>query len=85
MLGVSANYMKPSFPSVTFPNHYTMVTGLNPESHGIVGNTFIDPATGEEFNYQIAEHSMQPKWWSAAEPIWVSLEDKGIPTAIHMW
>jgi len=40
--GVSPRYMLPSFPSVTFPNHYTLVTGLHPESHGVVGNSFWD-------------------------------------------
>lgn len=37
--GVSAEAMRPSFPSITFPNHYTLVTGLRPDHHGIVGNT----------------------------------------------
>ena len=41
--------MTPSFPSVTFPNHFTLVTGLYPESHGIVGNQFWDPKLAEEF------------------------------------
>lgn len=41
--GVSPKWMHPSFPSVTFPNHYTLATGLYPESHGVVGNTFWDP------------------------------------------
>lgn len=76
--------MKPSFPSVTFPNHYTMMTGLHPESHGIVGNSFYDPTLEEEFYYTNPEHSMQAKWWSA-EPLWVTAEDQGVRTAIHMW
>src|SRR6201996_329187 len=41
--GVKAPYMLPSFPSVTFPNHYTLVTGLYPSHHGLVDNTFYDP------------------------------------------
>ena len=47
--GVSPRYMLPSFPSVTFPNHFTLVTGLYPESHGVVGNQFWDPDFQEEF------------------------------------
>ena len=47
--GVSPLYMMPSFPSVTFPNHFTLATGLYPEAHGVVGNTFWDPALQEEF------------------------------------
>ncbi|EQL37463.1 ectonucleotide pyrophosphatase/phosphodiesterase family member 1/3, variant 1 [Blastomyces dermatitidis ATCC 26199] len=82
--GVSPSYMLPSFPSVTFPNHFTLVTGLHPESHGIVGNTFWDPALGEEFYYTDPARSMQPKWWNA-EPLWVTAEKQGVRTAIHMW
>jgi hypothetical protein len=49
--GVSPRWMLPSFPSVTFPNHFTLVTGLYPESHGIVSNQFWDPELQEEFYY----------------------------------
>ncbi|OJD10102.1 hypothetical protein AJ78_08749 [Emergomyces pasteurianus Ep9510] len=82
--GISPAYMLPSFPSVTFPNHFTLVTGLHPESHGIVGNTFWDPALKQEFYYTDPARSMQPKWWTA-EPLWVTAEKQGVPTAIHMW
>jgi predicted AlkP superfamily pyrophosphatase or phosphodiesterase len=81
--GVSPSYMLPSFPSVTFPNHYTLVTGLYPESHGIVGNTFWDVELQEEF-YYTNPLAMQPKWWGG-EPLWVTAENQGIRTAIHMW
>ncbi|KAJ0427212.1 alkaline-phosphatase-like protein [Aspergillus carlsbadensis] len=82
--GVSPQYMLPSFPSVTFPNHFTLVTGLYPESHGIVGNTFWDPELGEQFYYTHPSVSMQPKWWNA-EPLWMTAENQGVKTAIHMW
>ena len=81
--GVSPSYMNPSFPSVTFPNHYTLVTGLYPESHGIVGNTFWDVDLQEEFFYT-NPLAMLPKWWGG-EPLWVTAENEGIRTAIHMW
>ncbi|CZS91545.1 related to nucleotide diphosphatase [Rhynchosporium graminicola] len=81
--GVSPIYMNPSFPSVTFPNHYTLVTGLYPESHGVVGNTFWDADLKEEF-YYTHPNAMQPKWWGG-EPLWVTAENQGIRTAIHMW
>lgn len=83
--GVSPKYLLPSFPTVTFPNHYTLVTGLYPESHGIVSNQFWDPEFQEEFYYTNTTSSMQPKWWSSAEPLWVTAETQGIKTAIHMW
>jgi predicted AlkP superfamily pyrophosphatase or phosphodiesterase len=81
--GVSPRYMVPSFPSVTFPNHFTIVTGLYPESHGMVGNSFWDPEFQEEF---IIEPSIiaQSKWWNA-EPLWVTAEKQGVHSAIHMW
>jgi len=82
--GVSPLYMLPSFPSVTFPNHYTLATGLYPESHGIVGNTFWDPALQSEFYYTDPNRSLDPKWWMG-EPFWVTAEKQGIRTAIHMW
>ncbi|KXX74532.1 Ectonucleotide pyrophosphatase/phosphodiesterase family member 3 [Madurella mycetomatis] len=82
--GVSPLYMLPSFPSVTFPNHYTLATGLYPESHGVVGNTFWDPALQEEFYYTDPARSMDPKWWMG-EPFWVTAQRQGLKTAIHMW
>lgn len=82
--GVSPQYMNPSFPSVTFPNHFTLVTGLYPESHGVVGNTFWDPELEEEFYYTHPDVSMRPKWWNA-EPLWVTAEKAGVRSAIHMW
>ncbi|KAI6796173.1 Phosphodiest-domain-containing protein [Hortaea werneckii] len=89
--GVSPKYMLPSFPSLTFPNHFTLVTGLHPESHGVVGNTFFDPdmddgkgGRGRQFDYGDAAKSMQPEWWTA-EPLWLTAEKQGLRTAIHMW
>lgn len=83
--GVSPEWMLPSFPSVTFPNHYTLVTGLHPESHGVVGNTFWDPELNEDFYYTDPTRSMQPKWWAGGEPLWVTAEKQNVTTAIHMW
>ena len=82
--GISPQFMLPSFPSVTFPNHFTLVTGLYPESHGVVGNTFWDPDLQAEFYYTDPGRSMQPQWWRG-EPLWVTAEDQGVRSAIHMW
>ncbi|KAK7740719.1 hypothetical protein SLS53_005187 [Cytospora paraplurivora] len=82
--GVSPLYMNPSFPSVTFPNHFTLASGLYPEAHGVVGNSFWDPVLQEEFFYTNTNVSMQPKWWNG-EPFWVTAEKQGIRSAIHMW
>ncbi|KAI7787493.1 ectonucleotide pyrophosphatase phosphodiesterase 1 [Diaporthe eres] len=82
--GVSPLYMNPSFPSVTFPNHFTLASGLYPEAHGVVGNSFWDPNLEEEFFYTNTDVSMQPQWWNG-EPFWVTAERQGVRSAIHMW
>ncbi|RSL75428.1 hypothetical protein CEP51_010871 [Fusarium floridanum] len=82
--GVSPKWMHPSFPSVTFPNHYTLATGLYPESHGIVSNTFWDPELQAQFFYTDPDRSLDPKWWGG-EPFWVTAEKQGVRSAIHMW
>ena len=79
--GVSAA-MRPSFPSITFPNHWTLVTGKVPDHHGVVGNTMEDPRRpGETFTMA----SDDPFWWSEAEPVWVTAERAGIRTATMFW
>lgn len=74
--------MRPSFPSKTFPNHWTLVTGLRPDEHGITANRIEDPARpGEVFTMA----SDDPFWWNAAPPIWVGAEKAGIRTATMFW
>ncbi|KAH7069235.1 alkaline-phosphatase-like protein [Paraphoma chrysanthemicola] len=82
--GISPKYMLPSFPSVTFPNHYTMATGMYPEAHGVVGNTFWDPKLEKEFYYTDPDRSLQPFWWGG-EPVWVTAEKQKVRAAVHMW
>ncbi|KAI9594178.1 alkaline-phosphatase-like protein [Syncephalis fuscata] len=82
--GVRAEYMQPSFPSTTFANHYTLVTGLYPESHGIISNTFYDPETNDTFWYTDPARSHDSKWWGG-EPIWVTAVKQKQRSAIHMW
>ncbi|MBN8808585.1 MAG: alkaline phosphatase family protein [Sphingomonas sp.] len=79
--GISAA-MRPSYPSKTFPNHWTLVTGLRPDRTGIVANRMLDAARpGEVFTMA----SDDPFWWNAAEPIWVTAEKAGIRTATAFW
>ena len=72
--------MRPSFPSVTFPNHYTLVTGLHPDHHGIVGNGFIDAEMG-----RFTMAAKETAWWDQAEPIWITAEKAGLVTATMFW
>jgi predicted AlkP superfamily pyrophosphatase or phosphodiesterase len=78
--GVSAS-MRPSFPSLTAPNHYTLVTGLRPDHHGIVDNIMDDPALGH-FTMQ---HSEDTRWWSEGQPLWVTADEQGLRTASMFW
>ncbi len=68
--GVRATELIPSFPSFTFPNHYTIVTGLYPGHHGIIANIIADPEYPERFTMS-APTSREARWWGG-EPIWVT-------------
>lgn len=78
--GVSG-VMHPSFPTKTFPNHWTLVTGLRPDRHGIVGNRMESPERKTPFTMATDD----PWWWNAAPPIWVDAEKAGVRTAIMFW
>ncbi|RPA82573.1 Phosphodiest-domain-containing protein [Ascobolus immersus RN42] len=82
--GVRPPYMSPAFPSVTFPNHWTLVTGLHPESHGIVSNHFYDPIQEKEFHYTDPLRSLQSEWWGGT-PIWSLAEKQSVRTSVSMW
>ncbi|XP_068244378.1 ectonucleotide pyrophosphatase/phosphodiesterase family member 3-like [Palaemon carinicauda] len=81
--GVHAQYMMASYPTVTFPNHYTIVTGLLPESHGIVANSFYDPEFRERFSLS-GNASSEGKWWGG-EPIWNTATKQGKKSATYFW
>jgi predicted AlkP superfamily pyrophosphatase or phosphodiesterase len=82
--GVKAT-MRPSFPTLTFPNHYTLVTGLRPDRHGIVANTLFDPRRPND-RFQSKElAAADPFWWAEAEPIWITAEKNGILTGTMFW
>jgi predicted AlkP superfamily pyrophosphatase or phosphodiesterase len=72
--GVRAKWMIPSFPTKTFPNHYTLVTGLYPAHHGIVENSVYD--FGDIFRMDDRKQVADPRWWGG-EPIWVTAEKQG--------
>ena len=82
--GVRAEGLIPSFPTKTFPNHYTMVTGLVPDRHGIVSNTMRDPATGARFSLSNREAVQDSSWWGGV-PIWVTAERHDLRTAPLFW
>jgi predicted AlkP superfamily pyrophosphatase or phosphodiesterase len=78
--------MQPAFPSKTFPNHYTIVTGLRPDHHGIVNNNMVDPTIpGVEFRLGNASAVTDRRWWDDGEPIWVTAEKAGLTSAAMFW
>jgi predicted AlkP superfamily pyrophosphatase or phosphodiesterase len=81
--GVQAKRMISSFPSLTFPNFYTLATGLYPEHHGIVSNTMFDPRFNEHFT-PLNGATSKGKWWGG-EPIWSTAEKQGVRAACMFW
>ena len=82
--GVRAASMQPSFPSLTFPNHYTIVTGLRPDHHGIVNNTMFDPVLGK-FSLGNRKAASDGRWWNEGTPIWETADQHGLRTATMFW
>src|SRR5436190_6645867 len=82
--GVHARNLMPSFPSKTFPNHYSIVTGLYPAHHGIVANNIFDAATGRLFTTAKREEVRDPMWWGGT-PLWTLLELNGRSSAPLFW
>jgi len=76
--------MLPAYPSITFPNHYTIVTGLYPGHHGIVANSFYDPARKEVYSYHDAK-SVADGTWYGGTPLWVLAEQQGMRSASLFW
>jgi len=76
--------MLPSFPSLTFPNHLTIVTGLYPEHHGIVANSFYDPARHARYAISDDKAVTDGSWYSGV-PLWSLAESQGMRTACLFW
>ncbi len=80
--GVQATSMKPSFPSVTFPNHYTVATGLYPSHHGLVYNQFYDRTRQESYNMNDRK-AVEDGTWYGGIPLWVLAEKQGMLSASY--
>ena len=76
--------MQPSFPSLTFPNHYTIVTGLRPDHHGIVNNTMYDAQLGK-FSLGNRKAVSDGRWWAQGTPLWETADRHGLRTATMFW
>jgi predicted AlkP superfamily pyrophosphatase or phosphodiesterase len=82
--GVIAESLKPSFPTKTFPNHYTIATGLYPDHHGIVENNFHATDLGKVFSIS-DRTSVEDGSFYGGEPIWVTAENQGMKSATLFW
>lgn len=81
---VAPKGMIPSYPSLTFPNHYTLVTGLYPEHHGIVANSFYDPVSKQRYSYRDPAASTDGAWYGGT-PLWALAEKQGMRSACFYW
>lgn len=81
---VRAQGMRPSYPSLTFPNHYTLVTGRRPDQHGIVHNTMQDAQLGG-FRHADREAVANSGWWQGGTPVWTSVQRAGLRAATMFW
>uniref|UniRef100_A0A3P8VUV1 Ectonucleotide pyrophosphatase/phosphodiesterase 2 n=1 Tax=Cynoglossus semilaevis TaxID=244447 RepID=A0A3P8VUV1_CYNSE len=81
--GTHAPYMRPVYPSKTFPNLYSLATGLYPESHGIVGNSMYDPVFDATFTLR-GQEKLNHRWWGG-QPIWITALKQGVKAATFFW
>ncbi|KAF6113625.1 ectonucleotide pyrophosphatase/phosphodiesterase 3 [Phyllostomus discolor] len=81
--GIHSKYLRPMYPTKTFPNHYTIVTGLYPESHGIIDNSMYDVNLNKNFSLSSAEKN-NPAWWQG-QPIWLTAMYQGLKAGTYFW
>ncbi|AFL82929.1 putative AP superfamily protein [Belliella baltica DSM 15883] len=82
--GTSADFMIPSFPTKTFPNHYSIATGMKPENHGLVNNAFYD--SWKKMVYNIRERDIvEDGYWYGGTPLWVLAEQNGMKAASYFF
>ncbi|CAD7675106.1 unnamed protein product [Nyctereutes procyonoides] len=81
--GTYTKNMRPVYPTKTFPNHYSIVTGLYPESHGIIDNKIYDPKMNAFFALKSKE-KFNPEWYKG-EPIWLTTKYQGLKSGTFFW
>jgi predicted AlkP superfamily pyrophosphatase or phosphodiesterase len=82
--GTRARWMTPAYPTKTFPNHYTIATGLYPDNHGMIENNMYDAEFNAVFGLSRREEVMNPRWWGG-EPIWNTAMKAGFNSAAFFW
>ncbi|KAM7135840.1 ectonucleotide pyrophosphatase/phosphodiesterase family member 3 isoform 2-T2 [Molossus nigricans] len=81
--GIHSKYLRSVYPTKTFPNHYTIVTGLYPESHGIIDNNMYDVNLNKNFSLSSKEKN-DPAWWQG-QPIWLTAMYQGLKAGTYFW
>ncbi|XP_064644601.1 glycerophosphocholine cholinephosphodiesterase ENPP6-like [Lineus longissimus] len=82
--GVRAEYMLSEFPTVSWPNHYSITTGLHVENHGLIDNEIYDPVLKEIFK-PVNENYYKPHWWNGGDPIWITATRQGLRAHMYYW
>ncbi|WP_297337004.1 ectonucleotide pyrophosphatase/phosphodiesterase [Algoriphagus sp.] len=82
--GTAAEGLIPSFPSKTFPNHYTIATGMKPEHHGVVDNTFYNPEKDQVYSIGNRDVVTDGSWYGGT-PLWVLAEQQGMKAASYFF
>ncbi|NP_001171539.1 ectonucleotide pyrophosphatase/phosphodiesterase family member 6 precursor [Xenopus tropicalis] len=83
--GVKVDYTTPDFPSLSYPNYYSLMTGRHCEVHHMTGNFMWDPKKNISFNIGENEDSRLPQWWNGAEPLWVTMEKAKKKVSMYYW
>ncbi|MEJ0034166.1 MAG: ectonucleotide pyrophosphatase/phosphodiesterase [Bacteroidota bacterium] len=82
--GSSAEGLIPCYPSLTFPNHYSIVTGLRPANHGLVDNSFYDSILNVQYSISNREVVQDPRFYGGT-PLWTLAKQRGMKTASYFW
>nr|XP_019934808.1 PREDICTED: ectonucleotide pyrophosphatase/phosphodiesterase family member 6-like [Paralichthys olivaceus] len=83
--GVKVDYMTPDFPSLSYPNYYSLMTGRHCDVHQMTGNYMWDAASKKEFLIGTNSDSRLPLWWDGSEPLWVTLQKLGKNVFMYYW
>ncbi|XP_052011070.1 glycerophosphocholine cholinephosphodiesterase ENPP6 [Xyrauchen texanus] len=83
--GVKVDYMTPDFPSLSYPNYYSLMTGRYCEVHQMTGNFMWDKDSMKEFLIGTNPDSRLPLWWDGSEPLWVTMQKLGKSVYMYFW
>ncbi|XP_056295868.1 glycerophosphocholine cholinephosphodiesterase ENPP6 isoform X1 [Pseudoliparis swirei] len=83
--GVKVDYMTPDFPSLSYPNYYSLMTGRHCDIHQMTGNYMWDETSNKEFLIGGNEDSRLSFWWEGSEPLWVTMQKLGKKVFMYYW